>query len=260
MTMRMKEKSISLIRRSGLIFLFAAGLATTLRADESAIDDARKAIEEERFADAKSLLEDHIEASPEEAEAHYLLGRAERELGHLEASEDHLERAISLNDEISAYYSALGLTLITKGQTMNMFTAGPVYMSAMDKYRRAVELDRDNIEAHIGLTRYYWNAPAIGGGSVKKAKEHAAEVERVAPAQGKIEFALIAQKEGRNDEAIALFEEAVALNPNHAGAFFDLGNLYQTTGDAAKAKEAYKQALTLDPGHQGATAALAALE
>src|SRR5690606_25455828 len=110
------------------------------------------------------------------------------------------------------------------------FASGPVYMKSLEDNKKAVALDPDNIGSHIGLARYYSNAPEIAGGSMKLAKEHAAEVLRIEPYQGYIEQALIANLENRPDDAIKGFKAAIELDPSEAWLHFELGKLYQMTG------------------------------
>lgn len=139
-----------------------------------------------------------------------------------------------------------------------MFQAGPTYMRALDQYKAAVKVNPDHLGAHIGLARYYTNAPAIGGGSIAKAKEHAAEIARIEPYLGRVEYAFIALKEQRYADAEEQFSEAVALNDKEAWIHFELAKLQQQSGKMLEAKEGYEKTVALDPEHEGANAALKA--
>ena len=56
----------------------------------------------------------------------------------------------------------------------------------------------------------------------------------------------------RHAEAIAGFDRAIALRPNHAPSWFNRGNTLQTMGRHAEAIESYQRALTLSPDMTGA--------
>jgi len=55
------------------------------------------------------------------------------------------------------------------------------------------------------------------------------------------------EDEGRDDEALACFERAVALDPAHARAWNNLGAACQRLGDLRRAEEAYRRAVARDP-------------
>ena len=53
-------------------------------------------------------------------------------------------------------------------------------------------------------------------------------------------------EERQYDSATECFEDALALHPDHAGAFTDLGTVYRLKGDLGRAEIAYRRALELD--------------
>jgi len=52
---------------------------------------------------------------------------------------------------------------------------------------------------------------------------------------------------GRPDEAVQEFQELVALAPNNAEAWFNLGFLYDQRDDLAEAEQAFRKAVALQP-------------
>jgi len=51
------------------------------------------------------------------------------------------------------------------------------------------------------------------------------------------------------DEAIACYEKAIVLNPDHAMAHYNLGSLYDKKGMVDEALSAFKQTLTINPNY-----------
>lgn len=59
--------------------------------------------------------------------------------------------------------------------------------------------------------------------------------------------AIAAHQQGRLDDAIAAFREAIALNPTEAITYNNLGAVLKTQGKAAEAVEVLQKAIALDP-------------
>jgi len=66
--------------------------------------------------------------------------------------------------------------------------------------------------------------------------------------------------EGKNIEAVKIFEHYVEQYPRDAEAFVFLGNAWLNTGNPRAAEKCYRQALQLDPGQKAALAALERLK
>jgi protein O-mannosyl-transferase len=60
--------------------------------------------------------------------------------------------------------------------------------------------------------------------------------------------------EGRPDEAIPLFQQAIHEKPSDTTAYYDLAVLYQQQGQVAKALEFYRKVLEINPNDQDAIA------
>ncbi len=60
-------------------------------------------------------------------------------------------------------------------------------------------------------------------------------------------IALIYQEQGKNDEALAAYEDAIANNPNDVNLVLNKANLYYTLGDKDKFKELMSQASDMAP-------------
>jgi len=57
----------------------------------------------------------------------------------------------------------------------------------------------------------------------------------------------VREEQGRDADAVACFERAVALDPAHARAWNNLGGALQRLGRAPSAEEAYRTAIASDP-------------
>ena len=64
-----------------------------------------------------------------------------------------------------------------------------------------------------------------------------------------INLAVICGMQGRTQETILLLRKAIAINPNYAEAYSNLGNALKDQGDLQAAIDAYRQALVINPNY-----------
>ncbi len=75
----------------------------------------------------------------------------------------------------------------------------------------------------------------------------AAEIAQIKEAEDDFQKAVTLQQQKKYDEAIALYQKAINLQPKNATYPYGLGTLFQDKGDADLAINWYKQAIELDP-------------
>jgi tetratricopeptide (TPR) repeat protein len=63
-----------------------------------------------------------------------------------------------------------------------------------------------------------------------------------------LDEALQAHAEGRIDEAVELYKEVIAVDPENQYAWYNLGLIHQQRGSANLAEDEYRKALEIDPG------------
>jgi tetratricopeptide (TPR) repeat protein len=68
----------------------------------------------------------------------------------------------------------------------------------------------------------------------------------------KLESALQAHAEGRLDDAVRLYQQVLALDPQNKFAYYNLGLIDQTQGRIDAAAANYTEALAIDPGFEPA--------
>jgi tetratricopeptide (TPR) repeat protein len=105
---------------------------------------------------------------------------------------------------------------------------------AVDTAQKAIQADRDNIEAHKLLTTIYLQV--IGRANAQQP-----------PSAETI------------NNAIHEFEEIIRIDPTERQSFLMLGRLYQIKGDRDRATDIYKKFLGIEPGSEEGVTALAKL-
>jgi tetratricopeptide (TPR) repeat protein len=228
-------------------------------------------------ASAKTVAMTAIEADPGFWLAHMNLGTAERNLGDEAAAAREFEAAIRIAPEAAEPALRLGLLRLDQGRleearllfeaivarspeyAPGLLRAGQVrYLTGRPRLaepalRRAIELDpaAELPHAYLGLV-------ALRDGDRARADAEAAHLSF--PLEGAaFEAGHYLALAGRRREAIAQFELALALNPSHSRALFQIGRLDEDLGERAAAIESYRRALAISPTYADASEALARL-
>jgi tetratricopeptide (TPR) repeat protein len=158
-----------------------------------------------------------------------------------------LERAIKADGRVADYHAWLGMALGLQARDAGRFRQAMLASRAKGAFERAVQLDPRNVSAREGLVQYYSIAPGIAGGSMRRAREHAAEIERVSPMRGRVASGTILEREEDFVGAEREYRAAAAAAPDSAAPLLALGALYQRVAQWDQAFEAYERALAL-PG------------
>jgi len=170
------------------------------------------------------------------------------------------EKAVQLAPDNAAAHAQLGLAVSSRMPEL-AFMQQAVFAGKMKKaFEKALELDPKNLNALIGLARYFTNAPEIVGGSLPKAAEFAARVKELDPFLGELELGRIAERGDKFAEALAHFQAAAQLKPEAAGAHFNCGRLLVKLERKDEARTSFATALKFNPNFEAAKKALAELD
>src|SRR5438309_4346170 len=159
-----------------------------------------------------------------EAYYHFSKARLLDDQGQPSQAIDEYKKALELDPNNSLIYSEMAESYLRNNRLRE----------AVDTAQKAVQADRDNVEAHKLLTTVYLQI--IG----KANAQQPPSVETI-------------------NSAIHEFEEIIRIDPTERQSFLMLGRLYQIKGDRDKATEIYKTFLGIEPGSEEGVTALAKL-
>lgn len=183
--------------------------------------------------------------TPEEA---YELGRAALRQREFAVAVTHFEQAVADRPETTGYHVWLGNACAWMAATVPTPAKPRWGRRSLASYRRALELDPDNVDAHFSLMNFYRHVPAFLGGGLARAWAQAAEIERRDPARGAHARALLLEQEGRATEALQVLLDAASSHPNDFGLSFTLGRLAVRSGrNLSEAESALNRCLELAP-------------
>jgi tetratricopeptide (TPR) repeat protein len=276
------------------LLLLAAG---PLLSASPQFDAARELYQQRKNAEARAAFEQVVAAEPTNLEAQQFLGRTWMRLDDPEAAIKVFEKLVAAAPNQSGYHRELGDAYGRKAQKAGLgFSGLGAARKCRAAYEKAVELDPASLEARQSLLGFYQQAPGIVGGGMDKAHAQADEMIKLDAVRGKIAKAGLYTREKKFDEAFALFEQTLAVQPDdyaalyqfgrlaadsgqrldrglealkkclamtppagapgHAPTHWRIGNIWEKKGDKTAAKSAYEAALAVDPKFQPAAEAL----
>ncbi|MCH7931603.1 MAG: tetratricopeptide repeat protein, partial [Proteobacteria bacterium] len=133
------------------------------------------------------------------------------------------------------------------------------YAKAISFFEKAIELDPNYSRAYAGLAAIYWNAYDLSWDvhlgieyqAIDRAKQYLAKAleHPTSDTYGVSADMLVGR--GRNDEALAEINRAIALAPNDAGNYISRAWILIALGQAEEAEEDARLAVRLDPAYHG---------
>lgn len=169
-----------------------------------------------------------IEARPDDAQAHYLLGNLERRLGERGAALEHLRRAAHLGPRRADILETLGRALADAGDADG----------ARDALTRALAADPRYARTYVSLGDV-WRRK----GFAAEAERHYRQASECDPTQAHAQLGLgrLLRDRGEWDRAERAFEDALTLAPTLHAARVALACLYNARRRFEAARQAFEQ-------------------
>lgn len=211
------------------------------------MQQATQAIQAGDFQQAAQILEGLVNEQPGNFQARWVLMRTLEQLGNFEQAQLQLVELLRLATRELGKLNRLAAFVRQRG-----YALGPV----IDAYRKFLErtpasaLGTYNYAYYLGCAR-----------QVDAAVENylrAIELGIKAPEEAHLNIGNLYMDVAQdNDKAREQLEKAIALNPDYAQAYFNLGNLEEREGHREAAQNCFSRCLELDPKNDFALARLA---
>ena len=264
--------------------LIAAFVLMQANLSAQTIDEGVALVQQKKYAEAKTVFEQILDKNKNNAEAHYRLGLVFLNRGFkdrdVDEAVDQLEKAVDLNPNNADYQFRYGTALGEKAQNAGMIKQAFLAPKVKNAFKRAVELNPQNVQARLGLARYYLIAPSIMGGDEAEGWKQLDEAIKLDEIQGstvKASFLARAKKNDeaekeykilantysndwhiwknygyfclsteRCDEAIKYLQKYVVLRPDTADSYQSLAEALLKKGDTDQALTNLNKSLSLD--------------
>lgn len=233
--------------------ILASGLFLTgvLQA-QSALDDARAAIEHGDLKKAEGLLAPVTQANSTDAEAFSLVSRLRLKQHKIGEAVACAQKATELAPTNARYFAELGLVLELQIEEVEFMEKASVSNRVRKAYQKAIELNPRDILTYCALVRFYCTTPPILGGNLMKAQEMAMRVQQLDRFVGEIQLGSVADQNSDYQVALEHFEAAAKMNRKSAVAVSSCGEMLAKLGEKKKAKSRFEAALKIDPNFEAA--------
>jgi len=217
--------------------LAALACAGLLLAQRKPIEDAWELAMKGQRPQAIQLLHQIIKDNPRDADARLLLGSILQEEGDRTESIAQLTEAVRLRPRSAEAQNALGEALNAFGDAQ----------AARGPFEKAVSLDPKFAQAHVNLGMILLEAGEFDGAA--RHLDRATELLGHKPDAAYAHYLRAKVYTEQNDvpKAAAQLQQAVALRPDFAEAWSDLGDALKTLSDDAGGLAAFEKAVSLAP-------------
>jgi tetratricopeptide (TPR) repeat protein len=195
------------------------------------------------YAAAKVASATGLRDGEDAARASYYLGRIALVEDRPDEAVGWFERAVKADAGSAEYHLWLGIALGLEAREAGRFRQMMLAKRAKAEFERAVAIEPRSVAAHEGLVQFYAIAPGIAGGSMRRAREHAAEIARVSQMRGRVANGVILEHENNFAGAEREYLAAAATAPDSAAPYMALGALYQRMQRWDDAFAAYQHVL-----------------
>ncbi len=234
------------------------------------LQDGLKALDSERYREAKQIFSGLIAKEPTNAELLYYKGRVHQALAEKDSAKMMFNKGIAVNAKLPYNYIGLGSiqldekdTIQAKANFDKAVAAAPkdakVFMltgeawastsgkrnigKAVELLNKSIQLDKKILDAHIILGDAYAQDPDKGGAAMS-SYEHAIEADPVF-AKGHMKIGLLYMRSRNSDEARKAFEMGVNADSLYAPIFREFAEFHSLDRHFDKACAAYKKYLSL---------------
>lgn len=197
----------------------------------SVLAEARRLVEAQRLPEARDPLEQLLLREPENLDAALLLGRVYDRTGRRDETLELLEPFVERHPDHAPLLGLYaGSSMLRAGELGVGFRALRLARRGRELMERAVSLAPADISYREGLVDFYRQAPALAGGSLGKAREHADAIAAIDPVRGAAWQASILLQDKKIPEALAACDAALRARPDDYVALFTLGKTVSETG------------------------------
>jgi tetratricopeptide (TPR) repeat protein len=211
-----------------------AALADSLTQQYGLFNDRKEAVIKQSIEYAQKALS----IDPSLAEAYKSLGLSFSYQGKKDEGIKEYKKALLLNENYTEVYINLAMIFLNERDLDKAF----------NMLQEAVKTNSSSSEAHKELAGYY----LIKRNYEKAIKEYEIAIDtgflnKHSLFQSYSNIALCYKLEGNREKAVLFLEKALSVNPDNGITYFELGEIFNITGEEEKAIRYYRDYLKVEP-------------
>ena len=199
-----------------------------------------------QYDKAKQFFQDILTGNQKNEIAKFYMGRIYYEEGDFESAVSFFDEAVHLSPKNSSYYFWLGKAYEGKLEQSNLLSMASLYSKMKASFKKAIEIDPDNVEARYELAKAYNNASSLIGGSKTKAHEQLEEIQKLDPLKGHELAAYFYWYEEKWTQAAQEYLKYLDADSSNAQVHYHLGICYLKTEKPRKAFESFQNAVKIN--------------
>lgn len=263
------------------VYTLLAAVVATTTVQAQDLEEAKKAIQEEKYDKAKAILQSLVKAKPNEGSNFYYLGDLFLKEDQSDSSRFYFNKGLEAKNKASLNYIGLGQLELDNNRTAEAqanfakaekdikkkdyeeqllvanayINAGhPNTKKAIEIAQSIVEKDYKNAQAYLVLGKAYLIDKKMN--EAFSAFRNAYDYDN-SLLEAKLQLAAITKRARAYGNAVNDFKEVIALNPNYAPAYRELAETYSLWAKTSNTKqdeylkqaaENYKKYITLSDG------------
>ncbi|MEO8042859.1 MAG: tetratricopeptide repeat protein, partial [Acidobacteriota bacterium] len=193
---------------------------------------------------AIAYLDEAVTFDPKNDVAYAKLGEVYDAKNDDDQARLNYEKALAINPELSTLYVPVGISYLNKGE----IAKADVALQNAEK-RGVADVELYDLK---GMTLYKQNKNSEAMAAFEKALSLDGR-----NATAKYYRAALLDRMNQPDQSLAAYRDTVAIAPEYAPAWFDLGVISYNRGDYANAEKSYREAIRIDADYYQAHANLA---
>ena len=231
-----------------IIFTFCLFSLQLIQAQQELHQQATTLFDDGKYKEVVELLSPQIKIQDSEPEIVFVYAKGLLKTGAFEDAIKHMKPLKKTFSDQSDFYFWYGQAYLAKlNESKNFFEKGIVASKVKEAFEKSVDLDPENLTARNSLARYYMEAPAIAGGSLKKAKEQIDYIKGKDPGMGYNTMAnyYFQKKEYplAQEEYLNFLEVASDKSP----ILYQIGFIYQIEKNYEEAFQYFEKSINTSP-------------
>jgi len=201
---------------------------------------------QKQFTKAKPFFKKWLQQHPDDSKTQEYLGDIAGYEKKWNQSISYFEALVEKYPNNANYQFKLGGVLALKAQASNKLTALLMVSDFKKHLHKAVELDKNHIEARWALVEIYVSLPSLVGGSETKANTYANELLALSPVDGYLALGYVAEYYNHPQQAENYYKKAIKVGGS-LHTYQKLSDLYEKENQPQKALQNYETAQPKKP-------------